>query len=198
MTGAAGPLPAYGHGMAAPSLRYRWTPQEFLRADAAGVFDGRVELVEGEVWPLVVGDWHGPTTMRCAHLLSADGFVVTQQTLPTGDSLPDPDLWVRAAEAVPVGALSPRVSRWAPSDVLLVVEVSDETVDADLGTKARLYGAAGYPAYWVVTRDAVHEHTAPDARGYRTVTRYGPGDRVPVRHRGTTLAVDDVLGVTSS
>lgn len=27
----------------------------------AGAFDHRVELVEGEVWPVVIGDWHGET-----------------------------------------------------------------------------------------------------------------------------------------
>lgn len=157
------------------------------------MFDERVELVDGEVWPVVSGDWHGPTTLRCAHLLVADGFVVTQQTLPTGGSLPDPDAWVRPATAQPAGDVSPWLSRWAAPDVLLVVEVSDETAAEDLDAKARLCGAAGYPVHWVVTRDAVHEHTAPDADGYRTVTRYRVGDHLPVRHTGALLAVADLV-----
>ena len=41
---------------------YRWSVSEFLRAWEAGAFDHRVELVEGEVWPVVNGDWHGKTT----------------------------------------------------------------------------------------------------------------------------------------
>lgn len=77
--------------------------------------------------------------------------------------------------------VSPRLARWAPSDVLLVVEVSDETVHEDLTVKARLYAAAGYGRYWVVTRDAVHEHVDPDASGYRAVRVLGPGDSVTLR-----------------
>ncbi len=180
--------------MTAQALRYRWTQHEFIRAATAGVFDGRVELVDGEVWRVAIGDWHGPTTMRCAHLLTADDVVVTQESLPTGDSLPDPDFWVRSARAEPTGKVSPRLSRWAADDVLLVVEVSDETVVADLDTKARLYGAAGYAVYWVLTREAVFEHTRPDGDGYRSVVRYRPGDGIPVPYADTSVAVADLVG----
>ncbi len=180
--------------MTAQALRYRWTQHEFIRAATAGVFDERVELVDGEVWPVVIGDWHGPTTMRCAHLLTVDDVVVTQESLATGDSLPGPDFWVRSTLAEPTAKVSPRLSRWAADDVLLVVEVSDETVVVDLNTKSRLYGAAGYPVYWVITREAVFEHTRPDADGYRSVVRYRPGDRIPVPYADTSVAVGDLVG----
>ncbi len=180
--------------MSAQPVQYHWTSEAFLKAHEAGAFEGRVELVEGEVWPVVIGDWHGPATMRCAFLLHAPDLLVTQQTLPSGRSLPDPDVWVRRTSASPVAAVSPNISRWDPDDVLLVVEVSDNSVAADLTTKARLYGRAGYPVYWVVTRDAVREHTGPDQSGYRTVTRYGPGEQVPVRHTGGTLSVGELIG----
>lgn len=179
--------------MTAQQLRYRWTQHEFVAAAAADVFDGRVELVEEEVWPVVIGSWHGPTTMRCAHLLTTKDVVVTQESLATGESLPDPDFWVRRPDARPVGRVSPRLHRWDPSDVLLVVEVSDETVDADLSTKARLYGAAGYAVYWVVTREVVYEHTVPEPDGYRTVTRYRAGDEIPVPYRPTPVQVSALL-----
>lgn len=180
--------------MTLEQLRYRWSAEEFLRAHDAGVFHGRVELVDGEVWPVAMGRWHGRTTMRCAQLLARDGFVVTQESLATGDSLPDPDLWVCRVDAEPAGQLSPRISRWDASDVLLVVEVSDETVVADLNFKARLYGAGGYPVYWVVTRDAVYEHTQPDAEGYRTVVRYRAGEEIPVPYAPVRLPVSELLG----
>lgn len=72
---------------------------------------------------------------------------MTTATLPTGESLPDPDCWVRREDAKPVGLVGSRLSVWAPSDVLLVVEVSDETMLYDLEIKAKLYGQAGYCAY---------------------------------------------------
>ena len=190
--------------MTAAALRYQWSQVEFLRAHEAAVFDGRAELVEGQVWPVVIGGWHGTTTARLVHLVTAAGgsapdgraapALVTQESLVTGASLPDPDLWVRRADARPVEELTDRVQRWAAADVLLVVEVADQSLADDLSTKARLYGSAGYAVYWVVTREALHEHTSPDAQGYRTVTRYSRGDEVPLRHASGALAVSEVLG----
>ena len=183
--------------MTASTLRYRWTRESFLRAETAGAFEGRVELVDGEVWPVSIGRWHGTTTMRVGSLLRDGAVEVTQESLVTADSLPDPDVWVRPAGAVESRWLSPRISVWGPADVLLVVEVSDETVAEDLSVKARLYGAAGYALYWVITHDTLYEHTSPDAQGYRTVRRYGRGDEVALPW-ATSLAVADLLGDTAA
>ena len=150
------------------SVAYRWDVEAFLRAHDAEVFRTRVELVDGEVWPVVIGDWHGQTTFRVAAALSGQG-VLSAATLATGPSLPDPDVWVRDPGATAVDVVSARLSRWDPAGVRLVVEVSDETEQADLTTKARVYGSAGYRRYWVVTRDGVHVHTDPVADGYATV-----------------------------
>ena len=65
---------------------------------------------------------------------------------------------------------------------------------ADLTIKTRIYGSAGYAVYWVVTPDAVYEHTEPDASGYLSRREYHRGTRIPVRYAGTDLAVDDLLG----
>jgi hypothetical protein len=111
---------------------YRWSTSEFLRAWEAEVFDHRVELVDGEVGPVASGDWHGRMVTRLIRTLPEKGGVITSSTLPSGGSLPDPDCWVQRAGAKPVDQLTPRLSQWDPADVLLVVEVSDETVMADL------------------------------------------------------------------
>ena len=173
---------------------YRWTPSEFLRAWEAGAFDHRVELIEGEVWPVGIGDWHGTTTMRVVKRLPEHGSEVTGSTVPSNDSLPDPDCWVRRAGASPISPLGKRLSIWAPQDVLLVVEVSDETVMSDLNVKTRIYGSAGFAVYWVVTSEVIYEHTEPDATGYLNRREYHRGARIPVRYAGTDLAVDDLLG----
>ena len=70
---------------------YRWSPSEFLRAWEAGAFDHRVELIEGEVWPVVIGPWHGKTNVRLMRMLPEVGVEITMATLPSGESLPDPD-----------------------------------------------------------------------------------------------------------
>ena len=78
--------------------------------------------------------------------------------------------------------------------MLLVVEVSDESIMADLATKARIYGAAGYPRYWVVTDEAVFEHTEPTPAGYRHRVEYRSGERVPLPYADTEIGVDELIG----
>lgn len=179
--------------MSVAPLAYHWSKSEFLRAWEAGAFDHRAELVDGEVWPVVIGSWHGLTVGQIIGTLPRSGGRITKETLPTGDSLPDPDCWVRRAGAEPVGTLGSRLSIWDSTDVLLVVEVSDQTMLADLEIKAKLYGRAGYAAYWVVTPDVIYEHTVPTSRGYRTRTEYRPGERIPVAYASTELDVADLL-----
>ena len=123
---------------------------------------------------------------------------MTTATLPTGGSLPDPDCWVRRAEADPIGAIGSRLSVWGASDVLLVVEVADETTIQDLNVKAKLYGQAGYPVYWVITQEAIYEHTGPISTGYRTRVEYLHGERIPVPYASTELAVDELIASNPS
>jgi Uma2 family endonuclease len=179
--------------MTQPVLAYRWSQSEFVRAAEADAFDHRVELIDGEIWPVVIGSWHGDTVGQLLAVLPRSGVRVTTATLPTGESLPDPDCWVRQGSAEPIGTVGSRLSVWAASDVLLVVEVADDTTIQDLNVKAKLYGQAGYPVYWVVTPDAVYEHTGPISTGYRTRVEYLRGERIPVTYATTDLSVDDLI-----
>jgi Uma2 family endonuclease len=185
--------------MSQATLPYHFTRDGFIRAWEAGAFgDQRVEFVDGEIWPVVIGRWHARTVSRIMRALPGTGGEITCETLSSGDSLPDPDCWVAAADAEPVGKVGSKVAIWRPEDVLLVVEVSDDTVMADLTTKAALYGKAGYQAYWVVTKDVIYEHTEPTKAGYRVRVEYRPGDRIPVKYADTDLAVDDLIAPIST
>jgi hypothetical protein len=148
-----------------------------------------VELVDGALWPVPIGSWHGDTAGRVVRALPNDGFVVTMSSLPTGSSVPDPDCWVRPALATPAATVSGRLSAWRHEDVLLVVEVSDETVEADLTIKADLYAAAGYGAYWVVTWQDVHTHSDASANDYQRVELAAPSDRVTVPNTDVSIPV---------
>lgn len=174
---------------------YRWSREGFLRAYEAGAFDSRVELINGEVWPVVIGDWHGETLARLMALLApaAEHGLVTASTLPSGNSLPDPDCWVRRLGAGRTGDVGGGLSVWDSADVLLVVEVSDDSLVQDLNVKAKLYGAAGYSTYWVISEDVVFEHTEPTAEGYRVRVEYRAGQTIPLRYAGTVVPVDALL-----
>ncbi|HEV2270255.1 MAG TPA: Uma2 family endonuclease [Steroidobacteraceae bacterium] len=120
---------------------------------AAGVLtrDDRVELVDGEILEMApIGTRHG----------SAAGRLLKRLILSVGD-----EAIVRAENPVNLGTLSqpqpdllllrPRAddyvdSRPGPQDVLLLIEVSDTTLDFDQGTKRNLYATFGIREYWVV------------------------------------------------
>ena len=170
--------------------------EEFVRAWEAKVFDRRVELVDGHVRSTSKGDWHGRMAPHLAVTLPRDGVTFTCSSLPGPRSLFDPDLWVHGTGAVPVATIGRDLHEWNPHDVLLIVEVADEDVEFDLVTKPRLYAAAGYLVLWVVTRDAVYEHTDPGPDGYARVQQYPPGSRIPAAYADTDLAVRDLLTLT--
>ena len=143
---------------------------------------------------MVIGSWHETTVMTVARALPGDEVEITTETLASGDSLPARDCWVQRRGAKPRGELGGRLSLWRPEDVLLEVEVSDEAPLADLMIKARVYGSAGYAAYWVVSPDVVYVHTSPIPGGYAQRTEHRRGDRVRLPYVDVQLAVDDLLG----
>src|SRR5215212_5853642 len=106
-------------GMSSTVAPYRWSVSEFLRAWEACAFDHRVELIEG---PVVTGRWHGRTVTEVIALLKRWTGEVTMTTLPSGNSLPDPDCCLREG-ATPIGALGSKLDLWDAKDVLLVVEI---------------------------------------------------------------------------
>ena len=78
-----------------------------------------------------------------------------------------------------------------------MVEVSDETLQtdlgADLGVEARVYAAAGFPRYWIVSREGVYAHTDPSPAGYRLRTLQTPGETVSTGYTDAELPVGDLL-----
>jgi hypothetical protein len=155
-----------------------------------------VELIEGEVWPVTIGLWHGAVTSNIVRLLPDGDWRVTTASLPASGSIPDPDVWVHRRDAKPIARLGAtgRLARWSPSDVALVVEVADSSLPADLETKARVYGRSGYATYWVVHRSGVEVLTDPFEAGYRQRATVAAGGEVDVPYLSSrTIPVDLIL-----
>jgi hypothetical protein len=176
---------------------WRWDEEAFVVAWEAGVFrDRRVELVEGEVWPVSIGVWHGAVAGNVTRALPDDHGRITTSSLPAGGSVPDPDVWVHRRGAQPVSRLGStgRLARWSAGDVALVVEVADTSLIADLEIKPRVYGRAGYPVYWVVHRGGVEVFSEPYESGYRQRSTIPAAGRLTVPYRSDVeLAVTDLL-----
>jgi hypothetical protein len=175
---------------------WRWNEEAFVRAWEAGVFgDKRVEMVRGEVWPVSIGPWHGAVAANLIRLLPEDGWRITIATLPAAGSLPDPDAWVVRRGAEPVSRLGEtgRLARWSPSDVALVVEVADTSFFVDTEVKSKVYGAGGYPVYWVVHRDGVEVFTDPFEAGYRRRDHVPADGELNVPYADVRLSVARLL-----
>lgn len=160
---------------------------EYDRLVEDGVFDGEpLELLDGalvEVSP--EGGPHHWIIQELTHVL-ARGLPdhlrvrVGHPWAANDISEPEPDLAITA--------LAEYHYPQAPSTALLLIEVAHSSRAKDLTIKARIYGAAGVPAYWVVdVRDeVVHVHSQPGSDGYGRVDLVGfdhPLDAasVPVR-----------------
>jgi Uma2 family endonuclease len=103
---------------------------------------------------------------------------------------PEPDIVVVDR---PFGQLAPRPK---PSNVMLAVEVSESSLNFDLGPKARLYARAGIPEYWVLdlNGDRLIVHRDPAGDAYGSVAAYAREESVtPLSTPGQSLQVEAIL-----
>jgi Uma2 family endonuclease len=143
---------------------------DFLLLAEAGAFRDyvRTELIEGEIW--VVNSVHSRharahsmVTVELGIALKAMASPLLLYTAPStelsDDSLPEPDIAIA----------DPNDARILPGrEVRIAIEISDTTLDIDLGRKARLYARYAVPEYWVVDLEArlIHQMWSPDGERY--------------------------------
>lgn len=143
---------------------------DFLLLAEAGAFNdyARTELIEGEIWVVNAvhrrhARIHAELTIEIGAALKAAGSKLVVYTAPStelsDDSLPEPDL--------AIGEVSEAKIFPGPA-IRVAVEISDTTLDTDLGRKAGLYARYGVPEYWVVDVNAsvIHQMWAPEKSGY--------------------------------
>lgn len=137
---------------------HRFTVDEFHRMVEMGLFttNARVELIEGEIIDLApAGSWHCGVvdwiTALFVGALSPRANVRTQRPVRLSNySEPEPDVAVLKAHADGYRSKPP-----GPSDTLLVIEVSDSSLQTDQMVKVALFAHFGIPEVWIV--DGVHE-----------------------------------------
>jgi Uma2 family endonuclease len=155
-----------------------------------GAFDGmKVELSHGELIRMTPP--HRPHASMQAQIIGK-----LYAALGSGEGLLG-EVAVRlghdTVRALDVGLVDPAaVERVVePGEVRLAVEVSDTTLEEDIGPKARDYAAAEIATYWVVDVNArvVHVMVQPTERGYgrREVVRFGEQLSIPGNEATITL-----------
>jgi len=185
-----------------PELRL-FTVDDYYKMAEAGILSEqeRVELIEGVIVKMPpIGPRHSLTVDRVNFvLIQRLGHRVrlsVQNPIRLGLHVePQPDLTLSRNDAA-------RLRRYAtshpgPSDVLLVVEVADSSINFDVGEKAEMYARHGIIELWVVDipHDRVLVHRGPTRTGYSDVKTVQRGETIaPLAFPDVTFTTDEMLG----
>jgi hypothetical protein len=155
--------------------RHRLTLDDYHRLGEAGILgeDDRVELLEGQLVDMSpIGPRHALAVDSLTELLvlAAAGLatVRVQNPIVLDDaSEPQPDFTLLRKPWHGYPNAHPR-----PADVHLLIEVSDSSLEFDLGAKLELYARAGIREFWVVdlTENRVLVHRDPTDGRYGSIT----------------------------
>lgn len=169
-----------GPAAASHPPRREWTREERVRLEQAG-------LLDPERWELIGGDLFRKMPKKRPHVHAVailtgwlirhfgGRFVNTEAPIdvapednPTSE--PEPDVIVLRPDYTEFRTATP-----GPADLLLVVEISDTTLEFDLTVKARLYARAGIQDYWVLDLNGrrLIVHREPSSGRYRSIVAYG-------------------------
>ncbi len=153
--------------------RHRMTVREMMTLVEAGMLEGHVELVDGELIDMPgQGNYHAVGMSNAYDLLRPlwprPRFIRTQSTHRFADiQAPEPDLAMLDREPID-GALIDERPR-------LVIEISDSTLATDLGRKKLDYARFGVPEYWVLDlrRRRLYVFREPDTTATEAVAAWG-------------------------
>lgn len=198
-------LPTFGIPPAVPpNLIWRLNVEQYHQMIRSGILtkDHPVELLEGLlVTKMPKNPQHRAATKLVQQALEAvvpaGCYVDSQEPVTMASSEPEPDVVVVRGNTRDYLNRHP-----GPQDLLLVVEVSDTTLDYDRTVKKSIYANAALPAYWIVniSDQQVEVYTDPTGHSpqpdYRQRQDYGRSATLPLFIDGAEvarLAVRDLL-----
>lgn len=178
---------------------------EYHRMGEIGILseDERVELIDGVLKKMSPkGTKHTASVSKLANLLprllEGKAWLRVQDPIVLNDDTePEPDL----------ALVKPRDDDYAevhpcPDDVLLLIEVSDTSLDEDREVKLPRYAASGIPEVWIVNlvENIIEIYRKPlfsddgTCFGYRTLTNFVKGDAlIPQAFPDLEITVSDIL-----
>jgi Uma2 family endonuclease len=182
----------------------RWTREEYEKMIEAGIFTpgNRVELIDGEIFNMTPQKRRHAAAIRAAEEALRSAFrsghdVQSQLPLSLGPcSEPEPDL------SVVRGTWSDYRDAH-PSSAVLVVEISDASLEYDRNRKGSLYASAGIADYWIVNlveeRIEIYREPAPSSEAlhgwaYRAVQHLSAGEKIiPLAAPDAKINISDLL-----
>jgi len=160
-----------------------WSLDRYHKAIETGVLTelDKVELIFGEIIEkMAVGEDHADVLGEIAdyltELVGKKDYKFRQQnpvTLPN-HSEPEPDLAIVTRKPYNKKTGHPK-----PTDIRLLIEISDSTLSDDRNRKQRAYAAADIQEYWIVNIPGrqVEVHLSPEVKKqeYLKVSKYPEG-----------------------
>ena len=175
---------------------YKWTVEDYHQIIESGVLEGKsVELLRGDIVTMspekpihssridTVADYlrdvlRGIAKVREAHPVTLD------------NSEPEPDIAIVRLQADNYSTHHPY-----PQDIYLLIEVSNNTLNRDLGDKSIIYAQNSIAEYWVI--DLPHSKlwifTQPEQNGYANQQEIVTGNISPVLFPDISIEVNKLL-----
>ncbi|MBE9187328.1 Uma2 family endonuclease [Microcoleus sp. LEGE 07076] len=186
--------------MSVKMQRRLFTVQEYHLMNDAGIFgeDDRVELIEGEIIQMAAINTRHATCVRrlirqFRQLPEESAFLDVQNPIQLNERTePQPDVVLQQPRADYYETAHP-----IPSEVLLLVEVSDRTVDFDRDVKVPNYTSSGIQEVWLWDLEAncLEVYRNPTANGYISVQKFERRETVsPLAFPDFVLSIDGILG----
>ncbi len=191
--------PLSGNLMPLTLVRHRFSVDTYEEMIDRGILreDDRVELIRGEIInKMPISDLHAASVKRLNRTLGkaiGDRVLVgVQDPIRLDDSEPEPDISLLVPRDDFYRAGKPR-----PADIILLIEVSDTSLDFDREVKRPLYAEAGIRELWIVNleEETLEVHRDPTSEGeYRQVSVLRRGQEVEIAALpGIKFAVADLL-----
>lgn len=182
---------------------HRFSLADYEQMSDLGILteNDRVELIRGEIVEKPsIGELHAACmrilTQRFGQAFRDVAIVSPQSPIRLADSEPEPDVAILAPQSDFYATAHPQ-----PTDVFLVVEVADASLDFDRQVKGPLYAENGVAEYWILNLPdrTLEVHRGPLATGqYAEVRVLQAGDSTDlVELPGITFAVAELFPPTA-
>jgi Uma2 family endonuclease len=184
--------------MSVQIVRRHFNVTEYYRMVAAGVLSegDRVELIEGEIVEMnPIGSRHAACVGRLTEFLgrrvSNEAIVWVQNPVQVNDySEPLPDVALLKRRDDFYAQANPQ-----PTDVLLIIEVADSSVEYDRDIKIPLYAGAGISEVWLVNlpKETIEIYTQPVGATYREIRIVKRGESLAAKSIPSLIIDADVV-----
>lgn len=177
--------------------KFYFTIEDYHRMGEVGIIpeDQRVELIHGEIIKMSpINSPHAGTVKSLIRMIVAR--LGNQFTLSIQDPLtihpnsePEPDLALLVNHKDNYTSVHP-----TPSDVVLLIEVADTSLQKDREIKLPLYASAGIKEVWIVNLEdrQIEISTSPTSNSYSNLHIYHPGDTIQHELLGR-IEIEEIL-----